>query len=66
MRYVVRLGLIERCYVERDYIVDANSPMEAEEFALIGENVVDAGPDQCCIPDSVEDRKIVDRAQPAE
>jgi hypothetical protein len=66
MKYVVRLGLIERCYVERDYIIDADSPQQAEEFALHGENVVDAGPDRCCMPESIEDAKIVTGAQPAE
>ena len=66
MRYVVRLGFIERCYVERDYIVDAESPAQAEEFALARENVVDAGPDHCCMPESIEDAKIVEGAQPAE
>jgi len=67
MKYVVRLGLIERCYVERDYIVDADTPKQAEEFALHGENVVDAGPDRFCMPESIEDAKmIVTGAQPAE
>jgi hypothetical protein len=66
MKYLVRLGLIERCYVERDYTIDAESPEEAEESALAGENIVDTGPDHCCIPDGTEDAKIVTGAQPTE
>jgi hypothetical protein len=66
MNYVVRLGFIERCYVERDYIVDAASPQQAEEFALIGEKIVDTGPDQCCMPQSIENEKIVEGARPAD
>lgn len=66
MKYVVRLGFIERCYVERDYIIDADSIQQAEEFALSGENVIDAGPDRCCMPEGIENTKIIEGARPAE
>ncbi|MGH7119572.1 MAG: hypothetical protein ACREFP_11390 [Acetobacteraceae bacterium] len=65
MRYVVRLGFMERCYVERDYIIEADTPRQAETFALDRESIVDAGPDHCCIPEGMEDLKIVAGAKPA-
>jgi hypothetical protein len=66
MKYVVCLGFIERCYVERDFIIDAASPEEAERFALDRENIVDEGPDHCCCAEGMEDLRIITGAQPAE
>jgi len=55
--YRVRQKLVETCYVERDVLVEADSPEEARQKA-IDNDPLDAGEDFCCEVEECSDYGI--------
>jgi hypothetical protein len=47
--YRVTQSYLETCYVERDVLVEADSPGEALEKAL-DDDILDTGEEHCCEP----------------
>ena len=56
-QYAVRVGFREISYVERDFIVEAESEDEAIAKAL-ARDVIDEGEDKICEPQGIDDIEL--------